>query len=86
MTRVYYYLVFCQSVICISLRFLIRRLQQNFPLIRESHLVKKFMESLAFIGIMIALIGFVYIDYKVNNRLARQNWDKCEENHNVEEH
>ena len=79
MTRIAYIIVLCQAVISISLRFLIRRLLANKPLPG----VKKLMQSswLSFLGIMSALIGFLYLNYVVKDRLARARltWDKCED-------
>jgi len=78
-TRIYYFLVFIQALVSISLRFLIRRFLDNNPLIRDKPLVKKLMQSswLFFIGFKLALIGFFYLNYVMNSRLMNQSREKC---------
>jgi len=76
-TRIAYTIVLVEAVICISLRFLIRRFQEN------QHLpwLKKLLHSswLSFIGIMTSLAIFAHLNYVVEVRLAGQSWDKCED-------
>ena len=78
MTRIAYVIVFVQAVICISLRFLIRRILDNKDIDR----VRKLMQSswLSLVGVMSALIGFMYLNYIVKDRLrkARKHWEKCQ--------
>ena len=78
MTRIAYVIVLIEAVICISLRFLIRRILDNKPL----DWVKKLMQSswLSLVGVMSALVGFMYLNIvvKVRLRSAGQHWAKCE--------
>ena len=77
MTRIAYTIVLVEAVICISLRFLVRRFLENWHL----HGLKKLLQSswLSFIGIMAALVLFLYLNYVVEVRLSGQSWEKCED-------
>ena len=86
MTRTVYTVVLIEAVICISLRFLIRRFLENKPLVsvkklmQPLHKLEKLMQSswLSFVGVMSALVGFLYLNFVVEFRLANQSWEKCE--------
>ena len=77
MTRIAYTIVLVEAVICISLRFLVRRFLEN----KHLPLLKKLMQSswLSFIGIMASLVLFSYLNYVVEVRLSGQSWEKCED-------
>jgi len=76
-TRIAYTIVLVEAVICISLRFLVRRFLEN----KHLPLLKKLMQSswLSFIGIMASLVLFSYLNYVVEVRLSGQSWEKCED-------
>ena len=78
MTRVYYILIFGQAMVGISLRFLIRRILANNPLLRDKPLVKNILQSpyLLCLGILVAVFGFLYLNYVVEVRLEGQR-EKC---------
>ena len=85
MTRTVYTVVLIEAVICISLRFLIRRFLENKPLLSVKKLMQpldkleKLMQSpwLSFLGVMSALVGFFYLNFVVGSTLANQSWEKC---------
>jgi len=76
-TRIAYTIVLVEAVICISLRFFVRRFLEHWHL----HGLKKLMQSswLSFIGIMASLVLFAYLNYVVEVRLSGQSWEKCED-------
>ena len=77
MTRVYYILIFGQAMVGISLRFLIRRFLENNPLVRDKPLVKKIVQFFPwFLNILVAVIGFLYLNYVKKVRLEGQR-GKC---------
>ena len=78
MTRVYYFIIFGQAMVGISLRFLIRRFLANNPLVRNKPLVKNILQSYFPFGlnILVALIGFLYLKYVMKVRLEGQR-EKC---------
>ena len=85
MTRIVYTVVLIEAVICISLRFLVRRFLENKPLVPFKKLMQpldkleKLMQSswLSFVGVMSALVGFLHLNFIVESRLANQSWKKC---------
>ena len=68
-------IVLVEAVICISLRFLIRRFLDN----KHLDWLKKLMQSsfLSLVGVMSALVGFMYLNFVVKVRLSGQEWDRC---------
>jgi len=84
-TRIVYTVVLIEAVICISLRFLVRRFLENKPLVPFKKLIQpldkleKLMQSswLSFVGVMSALVGFLHLNFIVESRLANQSWKKC---------
>ena len=77
MTRIAYTIVLVEAVICISLRFLVRRFLENGHLPGLHRLVHS--SYLSFFGIMASLVLFLYLGYVVELRLSGQSWETCED-------